>query len=404
MGLGLAALSLPGAALAQSASASAAPAGIPGTVPAGVPSGILMTTTDPSIGTGAGKAITFPVDVLNNTGKIELIHLGVSGAPDGWQPVYEDGSNNVSVLQLLPGKDDTITFQVTPPADAPKDQQHISLTGTTDDGLSANLDLSVRITGQTSGGLALTTNYPKLRGTAGTKFEFALTIANNTGKDATFGLSAPAPSSDWQVFFQQTASQTQISSLAVKSGATQDVNLEVTSPQGAKPQDYPIDVVVTDNSGNSTRTQLTVTVIGNYKLDMTTSSQQFSAGASAGQPTRVTLLLANTGNAPLQDVALSAGNAPNGWNVSFQPSSVDTIDPGATSQVQVAITPGSKTAAGDYSLTLSASNGQANVDKEFRVTVAGANYWGWVGVGAAVVLVGAVVYLFRSQSLAQAPR
>ncbi|HLG71983.1 MAG TPA: NEW3 domain-containing protein [Chloroflexota bacterium] len=398
-------LGLPAAALAQSASPSASPS--PYTPPAPsatatpvpLPPGIFLTTTDLSIGTAAGKAITFPVDVLNNTSNVERIHLDDS-APKNWEPVLKDGSNDVTELQLLPGKDQSITFQVTPPADAPHTQQSLSVKGTTDDGLSSNLDLSVDITGQTTSGLAVTTDYPNLRGAAATKFEFSLSVANNTGKDNTFGLSASAPSNDWQVYFQQTASQTQISSLAVKSGSTQSVNLEVTSPDSAKPGDFPINVDVTDDAGDDAKVALKVTIVGNYKMALNTPGQQFAGGATAGQPATITLLVQNTGNAPLQNVGLSAGDVPNGWNVKFQPATLNNIDPGSTSQVQASVTPAGNTAAGDYVINFQASAPQASVDKDYRLTVQTANpILGWAGVGVAIVLVGAAVWLFRSQSL-----
>jgi uncharacterized membrane protein len=398
-------LGLPATALAQSASPSASPSPLTQAAPSAastptpLPPGIFLTTTDLSIGTAAGKAITFPVDVLNNTSNVERIHLADT-APQNWQPVLQDGSNNVTELQLLPGKDKSITFQVTPPADAPHAQQSLTVKGSTDDGLSSSLDLNVDINGQTSSGLAVTTNYPNLRGAAATKFEFSLSVANNTGKDNTFGLSATSPSNDWQVFFQQTASQTQISSLAVKSGSTQSVNLEATSPEGAKPGDYPINVDVTDDSGDDAKVALKVTIVGAYKMALNTPDQQFSGGATAGQPTTITLLVQNTGNAALQNVGLSVSNVPNGWNVKFQPATLDSIDPGSTSQVQASVTPAGNTAAGDYVINFQANGQQANVDKDYRLTVQTANpILGYAGIGVAVVLVGAAVWLFRSQSM-----
>jgi len=381
-------MAFPAATLAQSSpSASPTPA---------LPAGIFMTSQDAALSAGAGKAITFPIDVLNNTPKLERIKLAVSSAPANWDPMFQDGSNNVTELELLPGKDSSITFQVTPPADAQHATQQMSLKGTTDDGLSAAVNLSVEITSQTSTGLDLTTSYPNISGSAGAKFEYSFTIANNTGKDNTFGLSANSPSNDWQIYFQPSAGTSTITSTAVKSGSTQTVNLEVQSPPNVKPADYPINVTVSDNAGHDASAALKVTITGDYKIDLNTSTQQFSGTANPGQPETVTFLVSNLGNVDLSNVSMTAANAPNGWNVSFQPSSIDTIAPGASSQVQAKIVPAANASAGDYVLNFTSANDKANVNKDFRVTVQTANIVAWViGIIVAVIVVGGLIWLFQ---------
>lgn len=387
-------LASPAVALAQSSSTSAAPSSS-GTSGSAIPNGVFLSATDASLSAGTGKQITFFVDLLNNTPKIELIHLSVASGPKNWQPKIEDGSRDVSAIELLPSKDDSLTFNVTPPANVSHAPQRFSLKATTDDGLSTSLDLGVTVTNQAVSALKLTTDYSALKGAPGAKFEFTVTIANNSGKDQTFNLSATPPSTDWQVGFQPTASQSPISSIAVKNGATQDVHVEVTAPQDAKPADYSINVGVDDGAGDNAKTPLKVTINGSSKLDLTSTTQQLSTDATAGRPQTVTLVLNNTGNAPAQSVSMAAANVPNGWTVKFNPQTVPSIDPGTTSQVQVVLTPGSKTQAGDYELNFSASSTQASVNKDFRVTIAAPSFWGWVGIGVAVVIVGGLVWMFQ---------
>ncbi len=385
--LGLALLSVP--LVAQAADAAPTPT---------LPNGIMLTTQDAAVGTGPGKSITFPVDVLNNTTKPERIKLSVASAPDAWSPTFQDRGYEVTEVELLPGKDNTVTFQVTPPADTQPGSTRISLQGVTDDGLNAKLDIGVTISKQSSSGLKLTTDYPVLKGAGGTKFEFKATIANNTGKDNTFLLAANAPSNDWNVFFQPAFDQKQISSIAVKAGQTQDVNVEVQSPQLAKPDDYPINVKVNDDAGNTATADLKVSVVGNYKLDITTPNQSLNADATAGQAKKVQIIVANTGSAPVQNISLSATNTPTGWNVTFNPDKLDSIDPNTIRQVEATLTPAAKAIAGDYSLTLSATSTQATVNKDFRITVNTPTIWGWVGIGILVAVVGGLVWLFANYS------
>lgn len=389
-GIGLAFLASPIASFAADATASPTPS---------LPPGILLTTQDAAVGAAPGKAITFPVDVFNNTAKQARIKLSVVSAPKDWAPVFQDRGYDVTEVDLLPGKDNTVTFQVTPPATAAAGSQRISLQGTADDGQSAKLDLGVTINGSAGGGnLKVTADYPTLKGASGTKFEFKATIANNTGKDNTFGLSATSPGNDWQVFFQPSFDQKQISSIPVKSGATGDVNVEVQSPATAKPDDFPISVKVSDDAGDTASVDLKVTIIGNYKVDLTTPTQQLNTNATAGQAKTLQVIVANTGSAAVQNISLTATGMPSGWTMTFQPDKVDSIDPGTVRQVQATLTPAAKAIAGDYSINLSASSTQASVNKDFRVTVETPTIWGWVGIGIVVVVVGGLVWMFASYS------
>ena len=389
-GLGLAFLATPLATFAADATASPTPVVLPG---------ILLTTQDAAVGAAPGKAITFPVDVFNNTPKQERIKLSVVTAPKDWAPVFQDRGYDVTEVDLLPGKDNTVTFQVTPPTGAAAGAQRISLQGVTDDGQNAKLDLGVTLSGSAGGGnLKLTTDYPTLKGASGGKFEFKATIANNTGKDNTFGLSATSPGADWQVFFQPSFDQKQISSTPVKSGATADVNVEVQSPSTAKPGDVPITVKISDDAGDTASVDLKVTIIGNYKVDLTTPTQQLNTSATAGQAKKLQVIVVNTGSAPIQNLSLSATGLPSGWTMTFAPDKLDSIDPGTNRQVEATLTPGAKAIAGDYSISLSASSTQASVNKDFRVTVETPTIWGWVGIGIVVVVVGGLVWMFASYS------
>ncbi len=363
-----------------------------------LPPGVYMTTQDAAIGAAPGKSITFPVQVMNTTAQQQRIKLNVENAPKDWAPVFQDRGFDVSEIELLPGKDNTVTFQLTPPPNTPAGSERITLTGTTGTGQTAKLDLGVTINAAAgSGTLKLTTDYPILRGSSGTKFEFKATISNNTGKDNTFGLSATSPGNDWLVYFQPAYDQKQISSIAVKSGSTQDVNVEVQSPQTAKPNDYPVSVKVSDDAGNSASVDLKVTIIGNYKLDIN-PQQQLNTTATAGQAKTVQIVLANTGSAPVQNISLAANGLPNGWTMTFSPDKVDSIDPGTLRQVQATLTPAPKAIAGDYSVTLAATSTQASVNKDFRITVETPTIWGWVGLAIVVVVVGGLVWMFANYS------
>jgi hypothetical protein len=104
------------------------------------------------------------------------------------------------------------------------------------------------------------------------------------------------------------------------------------------------------------------------------------------------------GFAAAEQVELS-GTAPNGWKVTFEPKSIDSIAPGQTREAQALVTPSEKAIAGDYATTLRAASKGENATANFRVAVTTSTMWGMAGFGiigvALLVLVGAVARFGR---------
>jgi uncharacterized membrane protein len=92
------------------------------------------------------------------------------------------------------------------------------------------------------------------------------------------------------------------------------------------------------------------------------------------------MIVANTGTAPLESVKL-AGTAPTGWEVSFDPATIDSVRPGETAQVAAVVKPASDAVAGDYSLTVRASAGSLSSDADLRYSLEGSRTLGIVAIG-----------------------
>ena len=95
----------------------------------------------------------------------------------------------------------------------------------------------------------------------------------------------------------------------------------------------------------------------------------------------------------------SAGSAPTGWKINFEPKQVDRIAPNESKEVQALITPTAKAIAGDYVTSVRASARGESASQTFRVAVVTSTLWGIFGVGiigiALLVLVGAVAWFGR---------
>ena len=81
--------------------------------------------------------------------------------------------------------------------------------------------------------------------------------------------------------------------------------------------------------------------------------------------------------------------------IGLDPATVDQIDPNTSAPATAHITPSSNAVAGDYQITLSASNADANESIDVRVTVETSPIWGIVGLLLVVATIGGLVLVFR---------
>jgi uncharacterized repeat protein (TIGR01451 family) len=139
-----------------------------------------------------------------------------------------------------------------------------------------------------------------------------------------------------------------------------------------------------------------VEIIGSYKLTLTTPDSRLSTHGTAGSAIRQTLVVKNDGTAPLDNVKFTS-SPPTGWKVTFEPAdTLATVAPQSTGQVTAVMTPSGDAIAGDYVVSFTARNDQANASQDIRVTVETSLLWGLVGVALIVAVLGGLYWVFRT--------
>ena len=337
-----------------------------------------------------GKSVTFEIDVNNKSTAGKFVNLELTKAPEGWNPILKDRGFIVRSVYVRPDGLESVDLQVQVPADAKGDYEfNVRATG---DGFDPSLlKLMVGIKDQATQSSSFVVQYPTLQGKSGSTFGFKADLKNDSEADKTYGLSAKAPDG-WTVVFKPSYQDTQISSVQVKTGSSQSLDINVTPPARVAAGDYPITVTASSASERATA-DLKVTVTGDYQMAMSTRSDLFNTQATAGQESPFYITITNSGSAPLQNVSLSSSK-PQGWTVTFKPDKIDQLDPGAQREVAMMIKPGSNAIAGDYMLTVTASHPQVSLSRDIRVTVQTPTLWGFVGIAVLVVVIGGLLGLF----------
>jgi uncharacterized membrane protein len=355
-------------------------------------------TPYPAVSVAPGSKVSFNLTVKSNVRR--QVALAVSGVPTGWSATLYGGGYVIDAVTADPSAAaPEVRLDVTVPADSATKSAHIALTGSSGS-LSDRLNLTVSVNTEAGGSVDLKTDFPALQGPASGTFSFSLTLSNNTPQDLTFALTTQGPAG-WTVA-AHPSSQEQASSTTVNAGSNTTISVSAKPPDGVTAGDYPM--MVTASSGPQTvDAKLGVTIVGDYKLTLTTPDGRLNANGTAGSQISRSLSVHNDGSAPLNGVKVSA-TPPNGWKVSFTPSdTIEQIAPGQDGQVTALITPSGDAVAGDYVVSFSASaasadstGSAASASQDIRVTVETSLVWGLVGVLLIAAVLAGLFWVFRT--------
>ncbi|GAB3027010.1 hypothetical protein GCM10027051_34820 [Niabella terrae] len=221
-------------------------------------------------------------------------------------------------------------------------------------------------------------------------FRYNASLHNGAATVRLYQLSAGLPEG-WMAAFKVDGSQ--VTSLNLDPGKTQDIVIEINASADAKPGKFQIPVKAVSQD-NSLTLNLEAVVKGTYKLELTTPTGRLSDDVTSGSDRKIQLEVRNTGTIALKDITLS-GQAPSKWESSFEPAKIAQLDPGKTTAVTATLTVPDKTIAGDYEAKFTAKNANANSDTTFRITVKTSLLSGWIGILVILLAVALVYYLIR---------
>ena len=361
-------------------------------LPLGVPSalaadGLTLTTQFPDITVSPGTQASFTISVKTTTAA--RVGLSLTGAPTAWNAALHGGGFVVNAVETN-GKDATdVRLDINVPADA-SGTTNMTVTGTSG-GSTVALPLSVKVEANAGGTVTVTPDYTQLKGAANSSFTFNLTISNQKAQDLTYTATGEGPAG-WTVNVTLTG-QSQAVSGTVKANSTANVAVQVTPAANAQAGPFKVAVVATVG-GTQFPVELELDITGSYSLALSTPTQLLSGHGPSGSVTDQSFTVSNTGTAPITAITMSV-TPPTNWKVTFDPTTIGTLQPNAPATVIAHITPSGDAIAGDYSLTFNANGKEASTTADFRFTVETSLVGGIIGAVLIIAAVGGLLWVFR---------
>lgn len=346
-----------------------------------------LYTDTPGIRVTAGDSVSFELYLSGADAAGKDVAFSVASMPEGFSGYIKKGSYEVSKVHAGGDSAQAIaSFQVSVPSEASQGVHEITLHAATDDGFQDDLKLELTVSGLEAGESNFHVEYPDQEGASGTAFSYSTTIANNTLSTQNYNFSSDAPAG-WTVSF--VSDSRQISSLEVESGQSAAVTITVTTPDKVEAGEYQIGCAAA-SAREQLSTTLNVKILGTYELGISTADGRLSLDAFPKKESDVTVKLTNNGNIDLENITLTS-QAPAGWDISMDTTTVDVLKAGASKEITAHITPGSDSLTGDYVTIISADCDNQSRSMELRVTLKTRTGW---GIFAVVIILGVAAGLY----------
>ena len=324
-------------------------------------------------------------------------------APD-WNIELRGANTNFQVRGVIMAPGDLLSMPLEfriPRAASPRDYQMV-LTATSVDGdfvKRAEMLVTVLIDERRQALLQPTGNvelqaprYTSLTGTQDSDFEFGVVIKNGTKEDVDLDLGAVAPAG-WTVGFVPSFDPDQlVAALAIEAGTSESVTAQIRPTANTDPGSYGVQFTAIGEEVQLS-TAIKIEIIGFSQLQIGLPSGGRPIEAAGGASAPAAIVVTSIGNLPIGNVALDS-KAPEGWEVSFEPSRLPVLNRDEVREVDVQISPAADAPAGDYRVTLLASAEGTSHDVDLFVTVTRRSIWSWAGLVIALAAMAGVAGLF----------
>jgi uncharacterized membrane protein len=243
--------------------------------------------------------------------------------------------------------------------------------------------------------------FPSVEGSGNETFKYDVLVIPATNEVAgayDFNVIAP-PGWEATVWGDHPAKRVGTIDFGGRRVASQVMTVRAEAIKGKTPEpgEYVITLEMTSGELKGTF-DLTAVVTANYEFNIRTDTGRLSTEVKGTEDKHISILLENTGTAAIDNIILSAIE-PEGWNITFDPDKIDSLEPGLKQEVDVVVRPPERAIVNDYTVTLRAESENGTETLKLRITVQAPRTMTAAGIGITASVIVGLVFLFKRTSM-----
>ena len=242
--------------------------------------------------------------------------------------------------------------------------------------------------------------FPSTEGSGNETFEYDVLVVPVTNEVAgvyDFNVIAP-PGWEATVWGGSPAKQVGTIDFGGKRVSSQVMTVRAQAIKGKTPEPGEYVITLEMESGELKSTfDMTAVVTANYEFNMHTATGRLNTEVKGVEDKHISVLLENTGTAAIENITLSS-TEPEGWNITFDPDKIDSLEPGLKEEIDVVVKPPERAIAKDYYDTLRAESKNGTETLQLRVTVQTPRTVTGGGIGITASVIVGLIFLFRHLS------
>lgn len=342
-----------------------------------------------------GDPVVFQVELRNPFSFEMHFRISVDSLPSDWTASIKT-ANDEHVTEIILGAEESVDLavEVESPtsATAGENYEFFVSVESVEHNVTDSLPLSIALNEpEAVEEINIATKFPEVTVEAGEVVQYQITVSNLGDVNRLLFLSIEPPS-DWKAVFK--SGELEISRLDIAAESSEELIIEVTPPSTVSLDTYDIPVQIKSESGVVfAEIDLKATITGSYELHLSLSTLLTST--TSGDSASFTATVTNTGFSSLSVIGLDV-EVEEGWDVKISPTQVDLLRPQESFSFNVVVDTPEDTVSGDYLVTLTGLSDQVDSSPmQVRVTVNTPTEWGIYGFGIAIIIIIALVLVFK---------
>jgi uncharacterized membrane protein len=241
-------------------------------------------------------------------------------------------------------------------------------------------------------------NYSEVNayGIIGERFEFKVDVTMDAPEDQYFELEKEIPPG-WSIVVNPGSLKVDVPLLKLKPGKKESLTIICRPLIEQEPGEYVFKLTLKSAEEGkllqeSVEFKALVKSVG--VLSLSTSTGMLNTEVRPDRGNIYTLLIENTGTAPVEDISITTPQEPEGWQVEFE-DKIDILEVGEKMEIEANIIPPNRTIAGDYSIRFLVTSGEDTDFLDLRTVVQTPLIWRILGIALIVLVIAGIAIIFE---------